>query len=226
MGFETGFLPDWGPLKVPGGRLNRPLRQSLNPMRLQVQSETLTNEPVSLATLKNFLRVTHSSDDALIQTMEIAVRRWLEKYLDLALVPKIYNLYQDTVPEERFWVFPINPITGLNAIYWYDLADTQNLWNQTGNYQFSQLDTVSGVFLEVGAVWPFVTRLNDAWQVNFNAGFDNVTNITPEPIQMAIQMIADDWYSNRGQIMDNTTIHMSHAIKSMIEPYKVPGSQI
>ena len=217
----TGYWPNFRMAQDNQG-LTAPTRKILNPVRLSLVSETLTTEPNSLADTKNFLRVTSTAEDQIITKLMVSKRRWLEKYLNIALVPKTINMWNNNVPELRFVYFPLNPITAVNNVYWYDLADGQNLF-ATSNYQVNLLDTVSSIFLEVGAIWPPATRLNDAWQINFTCGYNNVSTFTPEPIQEALFLLVDQSYHHRGmEMVTDDTLKMGHMVKSMIEPYRNP----
>ena len=70
--------------------------------------EDIENEPVSLAELKAFMKVTGSAHDSILQAMNTSARVYLEKATGLSFAPKTLKVTSDYKLEE--WELPYGPV--------------------------------------------------------------------------------------------------------------------
>ncbi len=77
--------------------------------------ESPSSEPLSLAEAKNFLRVEHDADDALIGALIAAARGQVEAATRRVLITQVWRLALDRWPASARIVVPVNPLRALLA---------------------------------------------------------------------------------------------------------------
>lgn len=174
-------------------------------------------EPVSVAELKDWLRLETSADDAKIALLIKAVRGYVERIIGRQLVTATWVLSLDNFPWPGGWEFlerpsllpdphtirlPKAPLQSVTSVQYYDMADTlQTLAAST--YEVDARTDPGRIMLGMGKVWP-VTRLKPgAVRVTFVAGFGSASAV-PEEIKAAMKMIASAWYENPEAVTTGT----------------------
>src|SRR5690606_8898562 len=77
-------------------------------------------EPVTLAGMKEHLRVTHDSEDALITDLIKAAREEVERSTSLALIEQTWRLSLDGWPPGRIVRLKRNPVVSVTSVMVYD----------------------------------------------------------------------------------------------------------
>ncbi len=81
---------------------------------MKVTRTALAGEPITLAAMKNFLRVDHTADDALITQLIIGARKLLEARLNVSIIPhEVVLVWPDYEP--------IQPVPYGPVIEWEEL---------------------------------------------------------------------------------------------------------
>jgi len=199
----VGAVPITSPL--PGDRLNM----------FNVRTVDPSIEPVDVTTQKAFMRLTTSSDDALITTFISAAREYVELQTKLAMITQTWKLTLDEFPSQdsgvwwdgtrdgalsslntvQDWIeLPTGPLIAVTSFSTFNAADTPTLF--TGFYT----DTArrpGRVALRSGSVWPVATRGVNGIEIVYTAGFGPAANNVPADLRIAISQIASHWYENR-----------------------------
>lgn len=89
-----------------------------------IATAAATDEPVSVADVKAQLRVTHSSDDALLSSLITSAREFIEQFTGRALAAATYR-YSGKLKLLPLWPATLDSIAGLESdgITWTTLAE-------------------------------------------------------------------------------------------------------
>jgi uncharacterized phiE125 gp8 family phage protein len=162
-------------------------------------------EPVSIAEVKAQLRMDFETadDDALLIRNIYTARSLIEKDLGRALITQTWMLSLDTVPhiEEPLWegirigadipvraseiVLPNPPLQSVSSITSYDDSDNGTAF-ATSNYYVDTVADPGRVRLRQSATWPDATRVANAIEIVFVAGYGSSWNDVPHEIRQGI----------------------------------------
>ncbi|HNR76705.1 MAG TPA: hypothetical protein PKM48_06220 [Parvularculaceae bacterium] len=159
-----------------------------NKDELRTMSLTLTApplaEPVSLAELKEHLRIEHAAEDALIAGLGLAARQTIEARWRIAMASQSWRLTLDTAPECAV-ILPISPVLSVDAVGVLRNGITEAL-------PASAYDAQSG---DLGRV-RLKTSVSGSLVISFTAGWPTIGDI-PEPLKHAIRILTAHLYENR-----------------------------
>ena len=82
-------------------------------------------EPISLAEAKNFLRVDHDTEDALIASLITAARATVEALTRRALIDQSWRIVRDAWPVSGLIAAPINPLREVTGAHVLDAAGAE-----------------------------------------------------------------------------------------------------
>lgn len=192
-------------------------------------SSVPADEPVTLAELKQFLRVDISDDDALIASLGVAARRAVEQLSGRQLVTATWVLSLDSFPWPGGWQYlesptlfadphqirmPKAPLVSVASVTYYDLSDTLQTLAAT-TYDVDARSDPGRVVLAMNKVWP-VTRLKPgAVRVTFTAGYGAAAAV-PETYKTAIKMACNCWYENRGEAAEAAGLALPAAVQALL----------
>jgi uncharacterized phiE125 gp8 family phage protein len=199
-------------------------------------------EPVSVAEVKNSLRIDHGEDDALIGALITAARSGAEAYTRRAFITQTWKMYKNgfsdyseaypwrgpyvsitsMAPAPNNIEIPMAPLQSITHLKTYDDNDVASTF-AASNYFVS---TYPGDFAQPGSltlrdssVWPTVYRVKDGVEIQFVAGYgDNITDV-PKQIRMAIQEEAGFLYQNR--LTCDGGLVSSGVARSMLSQFRV-----
>jgi uncharacterized phiE125 gp8 family phage protein len=153
---------------------------------------TPSDEPVSVATAKSYLRVTGSTDDTLIGNLIKAAREQGEQISRQAFITQTRTQVEDEWPESGILQIQCTPLQSVTSVAYVDSAEAPHTWtdfrvnasSQPGHVIFDSLpgDTLQ----ERGAI-----------TVTYVAGYGTSSTDVPDRIIQAILMLVAFWYENR-----------------------------
>lgn len=149
-------------------------------------------EPVSLETVKQYLRVDGTDEDALIASLIKSARETGEELARRAFITQTLELILDAFPTDlqlEVWRPPLQSVT---SVKYYDTNNIEATWtdytvnarSEPGRIHFNSLPGVS--LLESGGV-----------VVRYVAGYGNSETSVPERLKQAILALVGHWYENR-----------------------------
>jgi hypothetical protein len=183
-----------------------------------VVSVAPSSEPLTLSETKSFLRVDHSNDDALITSLIIASRQFVEEHTGRALMPQTLNLFLDGFREDEDPLFegfrtgpylnfyknyidlPRAPVQSVTNIVTFDDDDTQTIFS-TANYFVESTREPARIVLRTGSTWPTALRVASSIKVTYVVGYANATSV-PYPIKQAMLKLVANMYEQRGDMGD------------------------
>jgi len=189
----------------------------------QIVEEPVTapaTEPVTAAEAKAHMRVSISDDDTLIDGLVAAARQWVEDWCGIAIITQTWKQRRDSFPESDGTIelgrTPLQSVTHVKYV------DTDGV-EQTVNADDYVVDTDTrkgNVDVAYDATWPTARSQLNAVYTTYVAGFGAAAAV-PEPIKLAIKMLAAHWYEHRETVVVGTiATSLQFAIESILTPWK------
>jgi hypothetical protein len=201
--------------------------------RKSVSVTASTDDPaISLADMKEFLRVDGAGDDAIITAYIVTATEAVKEYLRRAILTETFTFkadgFTDAYGDDRLLSLgpgvhtasrpyvlgggetldlPFSPLQSVTSIVTYDRGNNASTFSAS-RYQ---VDLTSGrIYLNEGEVWPSDLRAQDAVEVTYIAGYGS-GNI-PAPILEAIRMYVQSMYEGCAGMTDQA--------KALLAPYR------
>lgn len=166
-------------------------------------------EPVSLADMKNHLRVESdiTSDDTLISALIAAAREWCENYTRRSFVSRTLELRMDCFPDEI--LLPRGPVLSIGSVQ-YTAQDGTLTSLAAADYQSDLYSLPGRILPPFGSIWP-IQKLGtmNSVLVTYDAGSvvgspsdeaSSQENV-PAGAKAAIKLLVGHWYENREQVV-------------------------
>lgn len=178
-----------------GTRKGCPYRMVMMALRMK-RTVGPTEEPVSLAEVKNHLRVDVSDDDTLIGGLIQAAREYIEETTHRALVTQTWTLSLENWPRGDRIVLPRPPAISVTSVVYIDSDGDSNTF-AAANYNVDTVCEPGELVLAYGCSWPSGTlRPMSPITVIYQAGY-GAAALVPQHLKQAILLLAAHWYENR-----------------------------
>ncbi len=176
------------------------------------------SEPFEVAELKQHLRLTDTSEDAVLATYIAAARILLEKQTNLAFVTQTYQLYLPAFA--RCVELPKPPLQQVVSVKYIDVAGAE----QTVSDSVYEVDNVSRpgrLRLRAGQAWPTSAQQLNAVVIEYTAGFGNAATV-PELLKHGMKMLIGDWYESRSNVITGTIVNeLPFAVGAIVAQYRI-----
>jgi len=171
-------------------------------------------EPVTLAELKDHMRVSAADEDALINGMLIAAVRAVEARGRLALMPQVWRLTLDAVPDETIFL-PLAPVASVDVV---------SVIGADGAPQAVDPSLYEAALGSPGRVrpagpWPAPGVAIDAVQIDFSAGYPDAASI-PEPLKQAVKLLGAHFFETREAAGVERIFNVPQTVDALIAPYR------
>lgn len=187
------------------------------------------SEPVSLAEAKNYLRITDNDDDALINSLVIAIRQKAESWTRCLFITQVWTLWLDSAPEVAMLPIPLSPLQSVTHIKSYDSANTVSTFDAS-KYLVDGASTPGRVGLNDGHIWPSSLRRMNALEIEFVAGFGDAISV-PETVKQGILQWVKLLFTNKSKLYESdestsgllelNRVPIPPAVRVLWEPYRV-----
>ena len=175
-------------------------------------------EPLTLAEVKEFLRVDHSDDDATLAIFITAARQLCESYTRLALMPTTFEEYFDDFPqytgtfkdEIRLSRSPVSAVTYVKYIDGNETTITAN----AADYKIDTISRPARISPDNG--WFGTYETINAVFVRYVAGFADAASV-PAPLKHGMMLVIGDMYENR----TDSVKRLPTASEYLWNPYRV-----
>lgn len=182
-------------------------------------------EPVTTAEAKSHLRVEHSADDSLIDSLIVAARERVEAFTWRALVTQTWDMVMDDFPPRSdIPIVPMKPpLQSVTSITYTDSAGESQTWDSSKYF----VDAPSGPFAPHGRIvpasgeaYPDTTDEINAVTVKFDAGYGAAADV-PEAIKRALLMLVGHLYEHRESVVVGTSgMDMPQGLVYLLWPYR------
>lgn len=178
-------------------------------------------EPISLAQAKDFLRVEHDDDDAVIGALIAGARIHIETATRRALLTQDWRLVRDRWPREgRVPVLPV-PLQQAIAARVHNADGTTTTLNLGG--VAADLTRAPAILDFTWSAMPAPGRATAGIEIDIRVGYGAASDV-PEPLRQAIRLLVAHWYENRAlAALDRPVSPLPLTIDALIAPYRVLG---
>lgn len=177
------------------------------------------DEPITLLDAKLHLRVTHSSEDALITACIAAARAHAEDFTRRALSAQTWELVLDGFPCGEIKL-PLPPLRSVVSVKYFD-SDGEE---QTLGEEAYQVDTSSEpgrVAPAYGTSWPATRCQLGAVRIRFECGYETRDEV-PEQTKHAIRFLTGLYFLNREAAVTGTIVtKIPFAVEALLWPHRV-----
>lgn len=177
------------------------------------------HEPVDLCELKNHLRVEEDDDNALIRSLGVAARKYVEDFTGRQIVTATYRLTLDQFPAAI--VLPRPPAASITSITYIDTDGASQTLDASG-YQLDAASEPARVVPAVDGEWPDTQggKVN-AVTVTYVAGYGDAT-ASPDGLKLVIKTLVGHWYEERSATVSGTIIaKVPLSVEALLWQYRV-----
>ena len=176
--------------------------------------EEPSTEPVTLAELKTFARLDGEDENTLLESFIITARDQIERYLNISLISKKYEIYMDQW-NTRDLVMPYSPVISIDSIKEIQEDGTENEVNTDIYFLLETLP--SRIIINDNESMTYSDTRTIGWdRIQYTAGYGTAASDVPDAIKIAIMQYATDIYENRAMNDD-----LPIKVKNLINSYKV-----
>jgi len=172
-------------------------------------------EPLVLSDVKEFLRIDHSSDDALVNGLISAARQVCETATGRSLITRSYSLYLDEWAGEVF-LLPKPPLLSIVQVKVY-AADNTSAVFASANYYVDTAGTPGRLVLTEGAVVPTPGRVANGIEIQYTAGYGAAASNVPPLLKQGMKQMIAYLYEHRGDSPDQAA--QASGAAAVFKPY-------
>jgi uncharacterized phiE125 gp8 family phage protein len=181
-----------------------------------VVQETDTNDlkPVTLAEVKEFLRVQDNLEDATITALIGTAKNWVEEYtgqrLSRGSLLLEYPAFSDKV------VLSVSPLVTVDSVE-YD--DTEGAVQALAAWRVRTFAGMPSLVPAIGERFPGTEHIPGAVRVQVTAGYASNDDI-PDAIKHAALLLISNWYDNRHADTMGNMGTLPHGVAGLLAPYR------
>ena len=155
--------------------------------------------PVSVAEVKEQLRIETSDSDAIItRLINVAVAYTdVKGALGQAMISQKWAQWLGPNPTQQV-VLILGPVQAVNAVKYYD-TDGDLQTDTIGNYEVFGTEFSTKVGPKDGFSWPVTQNREDAIKIEYTIGYGDAASDVPDTIRHALMMLIGHWYDHREQ---------------------------
>jgi uncharacterized phiE125 gp8 family phage protein len=176
------------------------------------------SEPLSLAEAKNFLRVEHDADDALIAALIAGARAAVEKTAHRVLITQTWRIVLDRWPPSGRVVVHIVPLRALVAARVL-AADGAPAALDIAAFTLNTVAAPALIAFERASL-PEPGRALAGIELDVSAGYGESAASVPAPLLHAIRLLLARAYEHRDRALDD---RLPAEVSRLIAPYRVLG---
>lgn len=180
-------------------------------------------EPVSVSDAKNWLRISHAADDALILSLIRAAREHVETRTGLALITQSWRERLEDWPRDRLSASGLAvrlaraPLTSVEAVRVRDRNGALTDWDA------AEFRVETGEPGRLVAILPFALPRPDhrggGIEIDFTAGYGETPDDVPAPLRAAIlHLVAASYGADRGE--GGETPPAPEIVDRLLAPYE------
>lgn len=161
-----------------------------------------TEEPITLAQAKQWMKVDYSDDDEIIELLISAARRYVEAETRRLLPTQVWRLTRTQWPLWYRFAVPLCPVNGISAV---QVRDAAGVFQSVSPALLALENGGGGGFIHIiGQVPTPALNMPGGIQIDLNCGYGDAADV-PEPLRHAILMLVAYWYEHRAATETETT---------------------
>lgn len=173
-------------------------------------------EPVSLADMKEHLRVTSSDDDDYISGLISAARNYIETITGRSLLEQTWLATFDYTEWSCLYL-PRPPLISVSQIQYRDNVDGSLQTASSSTYEVNNLSEPA--VIEFDDLPEYDATKQNPLQVTFTSGYSEV----PRELVHALKLLCSQWYRIRSSVVNVREVEPSQvpiAFHALIAPFK------
>ena len=196
-------------------------------------------EPLALADVKSYLRISGSSEDTLLNLMIQTVREFCEDFTGRALITQTITMNIDgtrmlddplwegtrVAPDVKFYKDHIQlarpRVQSVTSVKTFSDSDVATTFSASKYYLDSQREPAR-VVLRDGETWPVSLRVANSIEVVYVAGYGDAATDVPAPLRLGMMQHLAYLYDQRGDMKDYLQARsMPPAVQNLYQSFKV-----
>lgn len=183
---------------------------------------------LTVAELKDHLRVDLNDDDALIEGYGAAAQLVIENATRRKLVEQTWrlNIRDGFDPDElgRVWI-PHAPLSSVTSIKYLDTSGVEQTWSDTEYEVVKPIGPqalAGNIELAFEETFPDVREAWNSVRIEFVAGYgDNSPDDVPEGLKSAIKLLVGTYYESRESVIVGTIgQELPKVVENLIAPFR------
>lgn len=176
-----------------------------------------TEQPVTLAEMKEHLRVQHDAEDVVIFNLVNAATESVENRIGKAFVDQTwaYSFYSPS----GVVFLPKVPLIEVESITYFDVDGVEQT-EDLDNYWVNSYVDKAAVEPRSGFAWPTTAIRRDAITIAFRAGYGS-QGAVPNDLKTAVMMTVQHWFHNRGVTSNLAQNEFPMGVESIIATHQV-----
>jgi len=154
------------------------------------------SEPVTLAVVKTHLRLSHDSEDELIDGLIRAAREDVERTTGVAMIDQNWRLVRDHWPRGDRLALVRHPVREILSVTLFDKEGEADVMDPA-DYQLDDVSRPARLHFKRR---PQSLRAMNGVEIDFKAGFGGVGTDVPDLLRRAVLMLVAHWYEFRASI--------------------------
>ena len=173
--------------------------------------------PVTLATVKAYIRVEHTHEDSQINDLIATATDHVENMCGCKLMTQTWRQYFDNLPHSRILKLELFPIQSLNAVHIYDMDGVlSNIHVNTLKIDFASRPS--------WVLFPKNVRseqMMNGIELDIIAGYGDSPDTVPASLKSALLQLIAAWYEIRGTTAwIQGTVPIPQVVEKLVSPYK------
>ena len=173
---------------------------------------------MTLAEAKAHSRVDIPDDDALIASLILAAREWVEGQTHRALLTQTWDCkYDEWTMEDGNYVLrlPLAPLQSVTSVTYIDGDGVSQTLSST-LYQVVASTEHPRVVQAYGATWPTLRGQPESVTVRGVFGYTQA----PQTLRLAIKLLVGHWYDHREAAAMGAPVEVPLTIEALISPHR------
>ncbi len=177
-------------------------------------------EPLSLAEVKDHLKVETIADDALITRLITTARQQVEKQINKVLINQSWAIYLDNWLAYGEVELPVSPVNQINNLRTFSIDDIASIVDPS-HYYADLVSDPQRLILRGSRIWQKPGRPANGIEIDVTAGFGTEGDSVPGPLRQAMFLLITHWYENRQPDCSGAPIvSVTSALQALLAPYK------
>lgn len=153
-------------------------------------------EPVTLAELKEHLRIDTSAEDSFLSSLIASARSWIERSTGRVLITQTWQMLFDAWPTSSTIFLPRPPLMSVSSVKIYDADGVANTLSPSLYLTDINADRPRIVF-KSGTARPQPGLPANGIEIEFVSGYGDLAADIPPALAQSVKLLAAHWYEKR-----------------------------
>lgn len=178
-------------------------------------------EPITLVEAKAHLNIVGSSRDTYIDSLRMATRKGIERYLKRALITQTWKVYYDHW--SHCLKIPYPTLQQVEAVTYKDTNGDDQVLDESTYYWVVNNEDPGMIVRKYSVSYPELQYGRpDAIEIQFIAGYGDAASDVPEDIRHAQKIWLTDLFEHRGEVViGSTPKRIPSHIANLIHDYRI-----